>query len=372
MPVHDSLSAHHENLATRSIQSDTLSAKLAREGALFQGLPSAVWAAAKDHFTNEKSSLAADAFIGVGTGLTLVAVAKNPAVFGRASADFFSSALAHSGKVFTTLTALDWTRRIGAPVVDTWIDPNNLSNAKNILAQNIATGLVDYGVGLASGATAAGVAHKFYNPKFSPVPVKDTTWHKIYESEFPADERQSYEFFKTLSKPGSMPHVRVHVSRHKSETRAFSMTADYGEGSEGRKLLLPYIAVSPEIQSGGVGTRHLKQMVAELKSTYPTAKGIVLEVENPDIPGIGGDLQAQRHKRINWYQKRDGQVLDRPYYFPSTVAGEPPIAGHLMWIGFGRGELSKKGLEELVHDIYKYGYKLDASDPLMASLKSKT
>lgn len=79
--------------------------------------------------------------------------------------------------------------------------------------------------------------------------------------------------------------------------------------------------------------------------------------------------KAAREKRIDWYQKRNGVVLDRPYFFPSSIEGEPPIAGKLIWLDFGRGGMSNNGYDDLVTKIYKHGYELEDDHPLMAALK---
>lgn len=205
--------------------------------------------------------------------------------------------------------------------------------------------------------------------KFQSTAPEDPSWHRIYESEFPQDERQPYSFLESLSKPGAVPHVKVQTTLRNGETAAFSLTSDYGEGKEGRQLLLPYIAVAPELQSTGIGTKHLDRMINELKGTYPTAKGIVLEAEDPLAAGIDAAAKAAREKRIDWYQKRNGVVLDRPYFFPSSIEGEPPIAGKLIWLDFGRGGMSKNGYDDLVTKIYKHGYELEDDHPLMAALK---
>ncbi len=206
--------------------------------------------------------------------------------------------------------------------------------------------------------------------KFQSISPKNPSWHRIYESEFPAEERQAYAFLESLSKPGAMPQVKVQTTRRNGETAAFSLTSDYGEGAEGRRLLLPYIAVAPELQSTGIGTQHLERMIRELKGNYPTAKGVILEAEDPLAKGIDAATKAARDRRISWYQKRNGAVLDRPYYFPSSIEGEAPIDAKLIWIDFERGGMSKRGFDDLIAEIYKHGYKLGDNHPLMTALRN--
>jgi hypothetical protein len=202
---------------------------------------------------------------------------------------------------------------------------------------------------------------------FTPKEVSDSSWHSIYESEFPEDERQDYDFLGSKAQDGAVPQARLQVSERDGQTAAFSMTSDYGPSPEGQKLLLPYLAVDKDLQGNGVGTAHLSRAMAQTAKDYPTAKGIAVEVEDPNAPGISPEAAAQRSQRIRFYTERHGaQLLDRPYLIP--VPGQEPLPANLLWVPFNNEKPSEPFLHDLISSIYKHGYDLKETDPTVAQI----
>jgi hypothetical protein len=208
------------------------------------------------------------------------------------------------------------------------------------------------------------------NHNLQPAPVTDKRWHGIYESQFPPNERQPYEFLESLAESGSVPHVKIQVTERAGKTAAFSMTSDYGDSIHGRTLLLPYIAVDGPVQAKGVGTKHLQFLNELTKNNYPTAKGMLVEIEDPMTLGITNSEGQKRLARLRFYERNGGELLSRPYMIPSEFEGEPAIAGKLMWLDFGRGGLTQEALTDSIRSIYKHGYELSPDHPLMLDLNS--
>jgi hypothetical protein len=210
-------------------------------------------------------------------------------------------------------------------------------------------------------------AAKIESTQFHTAPVTDDSWHQIFETEFPPEEQQPYDFLHSLAADGSVPQVKLQLTKAEGKTVAFSITSDYGDlgGDHGRGLLLPYIAVEKNLQGQGIGGAHLEQTFAEAKADYPTAKGMVVEVEDPHAPGISAEDAAKRQQRIDWYAKHDSYVLDKPYLIPSSEEGADPLPARLIWRDFGRGGLDHDGLNALIGKIYQHGYELPADHPVV-------
>ncbi len=108
---------------------------------------------------------------------------------------------------------------------------------------------------------------------FKGADLTNQSWHHIYEKDFPADERQDYAFLESLGHKNALPRVSLQLTERNGKTAAFSMISDYGEGTEGRRLLLPYIAVEKPLQGMGIGSKQMQGLVSLAKEEFPQCQG---------------------------------------------------------------------------------------------------
>ncbi|MBX9685407.1 MAG: hypothetical protein K2X27_01820, partial [Candidatus Obscuribacterales bacterium] len=193
----------------------------------------------------------------------------------------------------------------------------------------------------------------------------DGKWQSIFEKSFPADEIQEYSFLNSLTKPGANPEVKLHTSIRNGETSAFSISSNYGNGSEGAQLLLAYIATDPSLRSKGIAARHLRALSESYINEQPSARGLLIEVENPESQFLTNKEQALQ--RLKFYDRQGAKVITDNYLIPSTEAGQAPLEGKLLFLPFKGEPPSQSGLQEFVKNIYVKGYELSPEDPFVQS-----
>ncbi len=333
---------------------DTFSAKLARERDLLLSAPSQTLAAAKDHIANA-NTLVIDAGIGLTAGLALGALAKNPAILGKLASPVVRTGLEQSGKVFAAAAASDWVIRIGGPVLTTWNDKSAAESAKKKLAHNIGSGLLDYGIGFASGALGAGIAHKLtkpwinHSPEFNLNPseaiqqkpyrvenpqllstqkeitVKDDVV-ALYEKSFPKSELQPTTEVKELVESGRMA---VHTTRDKDGSlRAFSFISIHDENPL-KFANLDYIATEQTLRSTGIGSLHAERLSKMVKNENPTFTALTLEMEHPLEVGIEAAESAIRARRSKFYDRLDAPFTNIKYNIIDFE--DPAYRGMAQW-----------------------------------------
>ncbi|MGH3386043.1 MAG: GNAT family N-acetyltransferase [Nocardioidaceae bacterium] len=128
-------------------------------------------------------------------------------------------------------------------------------------------------------------------------------------------------------------------------------------------LFLKYHAVHQDHRDRGLGTelwRHIRD-TADAEG----AKGIVLEVADPDQDGVDTAERLERDRRIAFYLSRGAGRLAHGGYVAPFVDGS---GSEPMWllaaVDGGLGLVP----DELVRTVYVEGYGLDESHPLVRSL----
>ena len=106
------------------------------------------------------------------------------------------------------------------------IEPTGLTHAQISAPEEPFFGLKP--VELASGDAQLSLSRHWRGAdgaqyKFSGVPVTSKGWRRIFESEFPADERQSYAFLESLSHEGAIPRVSVQVTEREGKLLLFRL-----------------------------------------------------------------------------------------------------------------------------------------------------
>lgn len=341
-----------------ALQGDTLRAKLAREGELFASAPAKAVEAAKAHIRNDPGALARDAAIGVAAGAAIGALAKNPALLGKAASGVVRTGLEKSGKIFGVVVAADWAVRLGAPAITTWNDASAAGAAKESLGHNIGTGVVDYGIGFAGGITGARVAHKYTSPWVNRSPEfnlkpsevigqkphrvenpkqyvtqKETTVKDdvvaLYEGSFPKAEIQSVADVKELVASGRMV---VHTTRDADGSlRSFSFISIHDENPL-KFANLDYIATEQNIRSTGIGSLHAERLSKMVSQENPKFSALTLEIEHPQEVGVAAEQLAMRLRRTKFYDRLDAPSTNIKYNIMDF--DDPAYRGMAQWRAF--------------------------------------
>lgn len=124
---------------------------------------------------------------------------------------------------------------------------------------------------------------------------------KLYESAFPAEER--YPFLRMLLMKSLNPNVELLAYERDGVFCGFTLTV-----CTEKYLYINFIAVNPELRSGGIGSGILQT----LKGRFPN-QALLVEVETPLA---GAENHAQRFSRVAFYRKNGFYDLDR------TISGK--------------------------------------------------
>lgn len=140
---------------------------------------------------------------------------------------------------------------------------------------------------------------------------------QIYTCVFPAAERRPLEAV-LQAKPSSWLACRG------NDILGFALVATLKETNI---ALLQYLGVDPGQQSRGVGTSLLHEIDREF--TEVGIDAIVLEVEDPDIPGAA----QQTARRLNFYQQWGVERLAclNRYYIPDLTDPRHRLPMLLLW-----------------------------------------
>jgi hypothetical protein len=129
-------------------------------------------------------------------------------------------------------------------------------------------------------------------------------------------------------------------------------------------LLLAYIATDQTKQSSGVGSKHMKALLALLKKSHATHLGLFLEIESTLEPKLSAAEDSVRKRRLAFYQRLSCQRLSgKDYLLPSYTPGLAARQGELLWFEFGGSAGSDSTLQAVISEIYTRGYNITTSDP---------
>lgn len=202
--------------------------------------------------------------------------------------------------------------------------------------------------------------------------VDNDEWIRLYQLAFPDDERQSVDEIKFCLSEGSM---ELDETRDEND-RILCMTIT--EVFRPRHhhppfLLACYTAVEEEFRGIGIGSVHRTRLADLLRAEYSHYLGIFTEIESTKVEGLSAKVMDIRQRRKRFFLKLGLQPIDIDYYFPSTIAGAPPLAGELLWVPFEQSvsALSQEHLCSILERVYISGYGLRADDPFIARMLSQ-
>ena len=155
----------------------------------------------------------------------------------------------------------------------------------------------------------------------------DAAFWRIYALSFPSGEREPAAAILATVKNGAGFAVRA---------RAAGVTVGLACAHilhDPHALFLVYLAVTPEMRSGGVGTalfsRAWDTAALSRAGTAAPCEGAVWEVEIPELapnPTEG----AQRRRRLAFFGRLGAHLLPQPYLQPA-IDGIAPVPMRLMY-----------------------------------------
>jgi hypothetical protein len=180
----------------------------------------------------------------------------------------------------------------------------------------------------------------------------DTTWWEIYEESFPSSEREPPEVILESALGGVGMVFRA---------RQGAMTlglATIHILKNPPAVFLVYLAVSKKERSQGIGAELFdlswQSGSGRLREQHLEPCGMVWEI---DPPQAGDGAASAPQRRIEFFQKHGGQLLDYRYVQP-PVDGIASVPMLLMFRpGKGRGTPNSTTVDAIVRAIYfeKYG-----------------
>lgn len=192
-------------------------------------------------------------------------------------------------------------------------------------------------------------------------------WRTIYETAFPAGEREPESRLQQLINDGKLLYHKT-IGKQ-GELLCFSMVSLVSNFS-----FLAYIATDPNQRSGGYGSKHMKALLDLLKKTYPTQLGLFLEIEstNPKKSQPSADEKVVRQRRYGFYKRLGSKRLCRSmdYRVPSHSGDGSEHEFDLLFFNFGDKPLTHAEKAGVVTEIFERLYGLDKSHALVQQVTS--
>lgn len=183
----------------------------------------------------------------------------------------------------------------------------------------------------------------------------------IYEEAFPAVERMDSHELVASVQAGER---ECYVAERDGVVLGFAITLRLQRPS---LTYLDYLAADQHTRSGGVGgvlVDHLR----EAGRTGPTpSNGVLLEIEPLD-EATGPEDRGMRMRRIAFYEKHGGSVLDCPDWRGWTEYGKgQPVRYSLIWLPSDRGRPLPQGatLRDMLTRLYTTKYPDKALPPFL-------
>jgi hypothetical protein len=132
--------------------------------------------------------------------------------------------------------------------------------------------------------------------------------------------------------------------------------------------LLAYIATDQTRRSSGVGSKHMRALIALLKKSYPTHRGLFLEIESTREAGLSQTEELERKRRLTFYERLGcKRLVGADYLLPSYVPGSPARHGELLWFEYhdtlaANSADTKRLLGSIICEIYIRGYGVSHRD----------
>ena len=195
-------------------------------------------------------------------------------------------------------------------------------------------------------------------------PTLDASWQKLYEGAFPEGEREPVEKLERMVGDG-----RILYHRTLDETGELLCFTLVTLGKD--FAFLAYMATNPARRSGGIGSRHLSQLIAVLKQQYPHYSGLFLEIEAtaPTAITLTADELALRTRRKTFYERIGARVMCEQgiYLTPSYTDRDKEWEGELLGIEFN-GPVCQETLSRIIRSIYHQMYQLSHDHPMVSKV----
>lgn len=192
--------------------------------------------------------------------------------------------------------------------------------------------------------------------------ILEQDWRTIYETAFPAGEREPEARLQQLITDGKLLYHKT-VGKQ-GELLCFSMVSLVSNFS-----FLAYIATDPNQRSGGYGSKHMKVLLDLLKKNYPNQLGLFLEIEstNPKKSQLSADEKVVRQRRFGFYKRLGSKRLCRSmeYRVPSHSGDGSEHEFDLLFFNFADKPLTHAEKSGVVTDVFERLYGLDKSHTLV-------
>lgn len=182
----------------------------------------------------------------------------------------------------------------------------------------------------------------------------DTDWEKIYEVAFRPDQRTPLSQLHDGLKTGQL---LLHRSSGGEGLLCFSVTNILPTVA-----LLAYLATDPNKRSSGIGSKHMKALIAEIRQDHPHLLGMFAEIESTREKGISEEERKHRKRRLAFYHRLGFKRYNAKYTIPSYDPGIPDEEGDLIWLDFNTGTLTCDAVAGIVKEIYVKAYLLNETD----------
>lgn len=188
----------------------------------------------------------------------------------------------------------------------------------------------------------------------------DTDWEKIYEVAFRPDQRTPLSQLHEGLKSGQL---LLHRSSSGEGLLCFSVTNILPSVA-----LLAYLATDPTKRSSGIGSKHMKALIAEIRKDHPHLLGMFAEIESTREKGISDEERKHRKRRLAFYHRLGFKRYNAKYTIPSYDPGVPDEEGDLIWLDFNTGALTCDAVAGIVKEIYVKAYLLPETDTRVVSV----
>lgn len=129
-----------------------------------------------------------------------------------------------------------------------------------------------------------------------------------------------------------------------------ALVRDLGRGeADTGWTFLRYFAAGP--RGRGVGSAMLAALADTLRGEGRSV--LLWDVEDPDEPGIGEESVTEHRRRIAFYERAGGRLLDVPWWRPPHEDGHEP---HLRLMALPLGADPLPGLADLVRGVLLHRY----------------
>ncbi len=154
-------------------------------------------------------------------------------------------------------------------------------------------------------------------------------WLDLYQSSFPLNEQMRVSDHNRI--------LRLKMRGEASEEKLMAVLdtqgkligmSRYTNEPKCKVVVLWYLAIAPESRNQGVGVKFYTELLNRVRSEWPDAIALILEVQNPAIT-LDPNERAFARRRIEFYWRNGAHLLGGIYYVQST-GWQEPLPMHLM------------------------------------------